>query len=472
MTLTARCDQFFGGFLHLAGQNLASVFWNPHEMVGNGVLGPPGFSLLHTISPGARIATVKYITELAKAEEMETVRIYRLNDLDPRTRQRLKAAQMEAARIWMYCVERHRAARAEHAPWPYRDDLQRETKGGKFALHSQSTQMVCHQFLANVETIKQLRQTTPRHRYPYHPKKYMPVEWPAQTVSRQGKRLILPMGRGRPSFAFHLPDLPEHLGAVSLVWNGGYELHIVLPAASTPPPIPTRTGARQKVEAAIDLGEIHQAAVTTNTGKALIVTGRGMRSVKRQHNKMLGQLSRLQARCKKGSKRWRRLLYTRERESGKKERRVRDLRHKGTRQAVSFCRAEGVQTLYVGDPHGVRKHNKGRHHNQRMAQWEYGKDKQYLQEKCAQVGIECFSGSERGTSSQCPQCGWKKKPKGRNWTCRRCGFVGHRDIVGSMNMHPLAFGSRIAYPTSFTYRRPGPVRDRRQNKELSSSGTS
>jgi len=32
---------------------------------------------------------------------MQTVRIYPLKDLDRRTRTRLKAAQMEAARVWM-----------------------------------------------------------------------------------------------------------------------------------------------------------------------------------------------------------------------------------------------------------------------------------------------------------------------------------------------------------------------------------
>jgi len=403
---------------------------------------------------------------------MQTVRIYRLKDLDKRTRARMLAAQREAARVWMDCVGRHCAARTERTRWPDRDDLQRETKGGQYALHSQSIQMVCQQFLANVEAIKQLRQTNPRHRYPYHPKKYMTIEWPAQAVGRSGKRLILPMGRGRKSFSFHLPDLPDQIGAVSLVWHGGYELHIVVPTGESEPAVVSPRLVAQSVQATVDLGEIHQAAVTTSTGKALLVTGRGMRSIKRRHNQMLGQISRLQARCQKGSQRWRRLQYSKERERGKKERRVRDLRHKGTRQVVDFCRAEGVQTLYVGDPHGVRQQNKGRHHNQRMAQWEYGKDKQYLQEKCSKAGIECFSGSERGTSSQCPQCRRKKKPTGRNWTCGRCGFRGHRDIVGSMNMHPLAFGSRINYPTSLTYRRPGPLRDRRQNKELSSSGTS
>jgi putative transposase len=225
---------------------------------------------------------------------MQTVRIYRLKDLDRRTRARLQAAQMEAAHVWMYCLARHQTARAERTRWPDRDDLQRETKGRQFALHSQSIQMVCHQFLANVETIKQVRRTNPRHRYPYLPKRYMTLSWPAQAVSRQGKRLLLPMGRGRQSFSFHLPDLPEQIGAVSLVWHGGYELHVVIPAAAG---TEVRVQAEQAVQAAVDLGEIHQAAVTTSTGKGLIVTGRGMRSLKRHYNMTLGRLSRLQSRC-------------------------------------------------------------------------------------------------------------------------------------------------------------------------------
>ncbi|HKV01346.1 MAG TPA: hypothetical protein VJQ26_04425, partial [Ktedonobacteraceae bacterium] len=114
---------------------------------------------------------------------MQTVRIYRLKDLDKRTRARMLAAQREAARVWMYCLGRHQTARNERTRWPDRDDLQRETKGGQFALHSQSIQMVCQQFLANVQTSKQLRQTNPQHRYPYHPKRYMTVQWPAQAVA-------------------------------------------------------------------------------------------------------------------------------------------------------------------------------------------------------------------------------------------------------------------------------------------------
>src|SRR6266568_5284163 len=186
----------------------------------------------------------------AQGVVMQTVRIYRLKDLDRRTRARLKTAQLEAARVWKYCLERHQSARLARTHWPDRDDLQCETKGGQYALHSQSIQLVCQQFLANVETVRQLRPGNPRHRYPYHPKKYRTVQWPAQAVCRCGKRLILPMGRGRKSFSFHLPDLPEHIGAVSLVWRGGYELHLVIPAA---PQADDPASANQAVQAAVDL---------------------------------------------------------------------------------------------------------------------------------------------------------------------------------------------------------------------------
>jgi putative transposase len=322
---------------------------------------------------------------------METVRIYRLGGLAPSTRQRLQAAQMEAARVWNVCRQRHQDARLQQRPWPDRDELQQATKGGQFALHSQSIQMVCHQFLANVETTRQLKPTHPRMRYPYKAKKYMIVQWPAQAVARQGKRLILPMGRGRKALCFRL-NLPERIGGVSLVWQGGYELHVVVPA-------PSACEVAGEVKATIDLGEIHLAAVTTTTGKALIVSGRGIRSLKRRHNKSLGQLQRKQARCTRGSR----------------------------------C-----------------------YHHQRMSQWEYGKDKAYLQQKSTRAGIMSFTGSERGTSSQCPTCQCRQRVHGRNWVCKnpQCHFAGHRDIVGSMNMHRLAFGHPIAYPSRITYLRP------------------
>ena len=93
---------------------------------------------------------------------------------------------------------------------------------------------------------------------------------------------------------------------------------------------------------------------------------------------MHGSLATKLARCKKGSKRWHTLNSARNGYALRAERRIRDMRHKGTRQVIDFCQANEVSNLYIGDPDGVRYTPSGRKHNQRMSQWEYGKDIEYL----------------------------------------------------------------------------------------------
>ncbi|MGO8947576.1 MAG: RNA-guided endonuclease TnpB family protein, partial [Ktedonobacterales bacterium] len=318
-------------------------------------------------------------------------------------------------------------------------------------------------------------------------KRYYPLSWPAQTVclergrkpagtqdgepeSERGTtaahrrgRILLPMGRGRAPLIFHLDTatLPEPVGGCQLVWKNGYELHLSVPVVGT-------VSDPGPVRAAVDLGEIHQAAVSTNTGQAILISGRGIRTLKRRQNMLLGQLAKKRSRCERGSKRWRKLQSARQQQSSRIERQVRDLRHKGTRKVIAFCQEQQVGTLFIGNPHGVRNRPTGRHHHQRMSQWEYGKDIRYLKEKASRVGIESFTGSERGTSSQCPACRrYQKTPNGREWVCRHpeCGFRGHRDVVGSTNMHAIAYGQPIRFPVAITYRRAGPVQGSRRDKQ-------
>ena len=342
---------------------------------------------------------------------MKTVKIYQLNHLSHTQFQRCKAAQMEAAHVWNACMETHKAARIGHAKWPGRDELQKATKG-RFALHSQSVQMVVAAFLANIKTTQELRQTHPKMRmkYPWRTKRFYPVKWPAQAVSREHGRVVLPMGKDRPSLVLAL-SLPENSGACSLVWNNGFELHVVVE-------IPQASDSPGTVQATVDLGEIHLAAVTTNTGAALIVTGRGIRSLKHLRSKQLGKIAKKQSRCKKYSRRWKKLQRARNKQCRRAERRIGDSRHKATRKVIDFCVENRVGTLFIGNPDGVRKKDNGHYHNQRMSLWEYGKDIDYLTHKSKVAHIMSFTGSERGTSSRCPVCGHKHKPKGRNWECR------------------------------------------------------
>ncbi|HZR39154.1 MAG TPA: transposase [Ktedonobacteraceae bacterium] len=255
---------------------------------------------------------------------------------------------------------------------------------------------------------------------------------------------------GRPSIVLPL-QLPQNSGACTLVWNNGFELHACVE-------IPEAEQVPGEVRGTVDLGEIHLAAVSTNTGKALVVSGRGIRSLKRQRNQRFGKVAKKQSRCQKGSRRWHKLQRAKNRLLARSERRIRDQRHKATRQVINFCVEQEVGFLFIGNPQGVREKDSGRHHNQRMSLWEYGKDIDYLTQKSTQARIMSFTGSERGTSSQCPVCGRKKKPKGRAWNCKNCAFTGHRDVVGAVNMHQIAYGEQVIFPRSITYLRPGSSR--------------
>jgi putative transposase len=378
------------------------------------------------------------------------VRIVPLAGLPQATRALIRDGRLEAAKVWTTCRDLHLQARKEGSKWPGRDALQKAAKG-RFALHSQSVQMVTHAFLANIDTTHQLRQLGHKEmRYPWRDKTFYPLHWPAQAMAIQNNNLILPMGRGRKSIVLDKPEWLAEPSACKLVWNGIHdELHVTV---ETPVEAQTPGTAR----AAIDLGQIHLATVVTDTGHALIISGRGIRSEKRQMNKMHGALAKRLSKCTKGSRKWKKLKRARNTQAHEIEVRVRDMRHKATRQAISFCVRHEVGSLYIGNPDGVRRNRCGRKHNQRMSQWEYGKDINYLQQKATRTAIASFTGTERGTSSRCPECGARHRPKGRNWNCSKCGFAGHRDIVGGVNMHEIGFGIKVKFPSLIdtTYQQP------------------
>ena len=375
-----------------------------------------------------------------------------------RLRSILRDGQLEAGRLWSDAVTWHRAQREAGGAWPGRTEMHQWSKG-RYALHSQTIQRTAYRLLENIEAAMTRRRKEPEVRQwlklPWREKRFQPLVWPAQAVSYdpERRRMVLPMGRGRSSIVLKGIDIVA-AGAVSICWNNGYELHV-----ATPDPVvvkdPDATGL-----ATVDLGQVHLATVADDKGHAMVMSGRGIRAIKRYNSKEVGKLARKQARATKHSRRWRKLQQAKNRVKARTRRQVRDLRHKATRGVIDFCVNHGVGTLYVGDPRGVRGLKCGRRHNQRISQWELGKDMKYLEEKAKKSGIKCSSGDERGTSSHCPECRHRQKAQGREWCCRACGFKGHRDVVGSVNMFPIAYGLKVTFPRrqDVTYLRPGPVR--------------
>jgi len=389
-----------------------------------------------------------------------TVRIYPLRGLTPQQQALLRAGQREAGTVYTECMQAHRIARQTRAPWPSYIDFHRLTKGRHPDLCAQSVQATCRAFAATIAGATANRKAgNTGVRYPWRERRYQPIRWPAQALQHKRDGTRFPLGGvGKNRRYVDLPIyLPRKAGACQAVWNHGqYELHVcVTQDVATEAPGPAR--------GCVDLGEIHQAALVTSTGKGLVVSGRGIRALKQGRNRAMGQLAKKQSRCTKGSRRWRKLQRAQERINGKTERRVRDLRHKGIRLVIEAAKREGVGELYIGNPDGVRRRKTGRHHNQRMAQWEYGQDQRYLSEKGQRAGINVRTGPERGTSSTCPDpgCRHKQKVRGRIWLCRKCGGTWHRDLVGATNMFAPAFGKTATVPVpdrrNTTYRRPGPV---------------
>jgi putative transposase len=388
------------------------------------------------------------------------VRIVPLHGLAPEQRALLRAGAREAGAVYTVCMQAHKIARHTRSPWPSYVDLHHLTKGRHPDLCAQSVQATGKAFDGTIKsTVANRKAGNTTMRYPWKERYFQPIRWPVQALQRKRDGTRFPLGGiGKNRRYVDLPiHLPHNAGACQIIWNHGqYELHVCV----------THEGA---VEASgcgrgcVDLGEIHAAALVTDTGTGLIVSGRGIRTIKQGRNRAIGELQKKQARCTRHSRQWTKYQRARDRINGRTERQVRDLRHKGARLVIEQAEKGGVGELYVGNPDGVRRHKTGRRHNQRMAQWEYGTDIGYLKEKGAGVGMTVRTGPERGTSSTCPNptCRHKQNVRGRRWVCRQCGGSWHRDLVGATNMFALAFGdtATVLVPErqNITYRRPGPV---------------
>src|SRR5262245_26660342 len=139
------------------------------------------------------------------------VRLLALRGLSAGTLAQCQALRAEAGRLWTDLVTLHTQSR-EQGRWLGAGDLEQATKGGQYALHSQSVQALCQKLSANLDTATELRRhevAETRHlqtAYPHRPKSYQTVIWKDQalTVLPSGS-LRLPVGGQRPPLPLPLP---------------------------------------------------------------------------------------------------------------------------------------------------------------------------------------------------------------------------------------------------------------------------
>jgi putative transposase len=369
------------------------------------------------------------------------VRLVAVHGLSAAQLSQCQALRAEAGRLWTDLLGQHADARLQ-GRWLSVGDLEQATKGGQYALHSQSVQALCQKFAANVDTATELRRqelATYGHiqtQYPHHPKVYQTVIWKDQalTVLPSGE-VRLPTGGQRPPLLLPLPReyRQANLRRAELTWRADhYELCLTLETGETlPPPLPA--GA----VAGVDLGEVHLAAVTTTNRHALVVSGRQLRSCKQWRNKVHSVLQEKVSRCQLGSRRAKRLLKRKAQVSAKLYRQQRDILHQAARTVVDFCHEDQVSRIAVGDVRDIQTGvSLGHVSNQKISQWPHGQFARYLSEKAARLGMAVEWIDEAYSTRTCSVSGHvhSSSPRGRRFRCTGCGARVHRDVNGSANI--------------------------------------
>src|SRR6516225_5709020 len=170
------------------------------------------------------------------------VRLIALRGLSPARLAQCQAVRAEARRLWTDLLRLHTRARTE-GRWLSAGELEQATKGGQYALHSQSVQALCQKFAANLDTATELRRQEwaetghLQTQYPHHPKGYQTVIWKDQALQiLPSGSLRLPTGAQRPPLLLPLPSEyhTADLRRAELTWRADhYELCLTLETQET-----------------------------------------------------------------------------------------------------------------------------------------------------------------------------------------------------------------------------------------------
>ena len=305
-------------------------------------------------------------------------------------------------------------------------------------LHSQSIQAIRERYFKNRKAYRALRKNGDKTAKPPHKsKRFQTTTWKKAAIHFKetlfGKEVVLSNGRGNPSLQIPLPksfdfSKTENIAILNLVYtHGQYELHFVYNTEK-----PDISKVSDGV-VGVDIGEIHP--IVSHDGQhTLIFNGRYIRSLYRLRNKVIASFGKKIDRCKRHSKHWWHLVRRKWKRIRKIDNQISDALHKHTTHFVNHCYQSGIGTIVVGDLTGIRDNiDYGKRANQKLHQWAFGRVTELITYKAQALGIKVERIDEAYTSQTCPQCGNRKKPKNRNYTCK-CGFQYHRDGVGAINI--------------------------------------
>jgi IS605 OrfB family transposase len=186
----------------------------------------------------------------------------------------------------------------------------------------------------------------------------------------------------------------------------------------------------------VDLGIKVPAVVhIIGTGQRFFGNGRQQRAKRRQfyaHRKDLQHAKKARAVRKS---------------QGKEHRWMRDINHKLSHQIVSHANTHDVGVIRMEQLAGIRQHTartsrganghksaNARKNNRMMATWTFHQLATFIAYKAEQAGIAVEWVDPAHTSQRCPACFRLNTADDRHYVCSECGWTGHRDTVGAINI--------------------------------------
>ena len=347
----------------------------------------------------------------------------------------LDALARRAGDLWSTVATWHWRFVRRQGYWLPKGQTQKMYCKGFNGLHSQSAQAVADSFDDSLQSWRKKRKNGNYEglRPPYKQKRYFKVQWKSSAIRLQDDGVLrLSNGRGNDPVLIDWPSKTEPK-RIEIGWDGDqYELRCQYKVEEDKEPNGSKI-------AGIDIGEIHLAAVYTED-EAWTVSGRELRSLRRQQNRTKARLDSKIDRKVRGSRRWKRLIHAKNRQLSKIRNQIKDLLHKQSTRLIKTLHERRVGTVVVGDLTGIRERiDYGSKTNQRLHQWAYGEFVRMIEYKARLHGMTVERIGEAYTSQTCPSCGSRHKPHGRDYICS-CGFEGHRDIVGAANIRQKYLG--------------------------------
>jgi len=104
---------------------------------------------------------------------------------------------------------------------------------------------------------------------------------------------------------------------------------------------------------------------------------------------------------------------------------------------VAELASKRISIIVLEDLDKLRKNNKrGREFNKRIGLWFYRRIQFCIDYEARERDLEVVKVNPRGTSSKCPKCGGKLFEDGyRVLRCRKCNFIGDRDVTATLNLY-------------------------------------